>query len=118
MQGKPFEFFIMAVIIGNSALMATSFYGQPQEMSSVVEAINFAFTGIYVLEFVLKVWSGLRGCSREGRGACKPAAGVLRGCRPHTQTYGFGFWVQGSCHCVCMCLHVCDLAGWGCGGAG
>lgn len=56
-QGKPFEYFIMAVIIGNSALMATSFYGQPQEMSSMVEAINYAFTGIYVLEFVLKVWS-------------------------------------------------------------
>jgi hypothetical protein len=54
-QGKPFEYFIMAVIIGNSALMATSFYGQPAEMSAVVEAINYAFTGIYVLEFVLKV---------------------------------------------------------------
>lgn len=45
----------MAVIIGNSALMATSFYGQPEEMQFVVECINYAFTGIYVLEFALKV---------------------------------------------------------------
>jgi hypothetical protein len=46
---------IMAVIILNSALMATSFYGQPAEMTSIVEAINYAFTGVYALEFVLKV---------------------------------------------------------------
>jgi voltage-dependent calcium channel L type alpha-1D len=54
-QSKPFEMMIMVVIILNSALMATSFYGQPAEMTSIVEAINYAFTGVYVLEFVLKV---------------------------------------------------------------
>jgi hypothetical protein len=60
-QGKPFEYLIMAVIIGNSALMATSFYGQPEEMSFVVECINYAFTGIYVVEFVLKVSASVDG---------------------------------------------------------
>lgn len=54
-QGKAFEYVIMAVIVANSALMATSYYGQPEEMSRIVEAINYAFTGVYVLEFVLKV---------------------------------------------------------------
>jgi hypothetical protein len=41
--------------------MATSYYGQPEEMSRIVEAINYAFTGVYVLEFVFKV-RGLDGC--------------------------------------------------------
>lgn len=45
----------MTVIVANSALMATAFYGQPPEMTLVVEAINYGFTCIYVLEFVLKV---------------------------------------------------------------
>jgi hypothetical protein len=60
-QGKAFEYVIMAVIVANSALMATSYYGQPEEMSRIVEAINYAFTGVYVLEFVFKV-RGLDGC--------------------------------------------------------
>jgi hypothetical protein len=55
-QSKPFEYVIMAVIVANSALMATAFYGQPPEMRVVVDAINYAFTCVYVLEFVPKVW--------------------------------------------------------------
>lgn len=54
-QGKHFEYAIMAVIVANSALMATTYYGESDEMTSVVDAINYGFTGVYVLEFVLKV---------------------------------------------------------------
>jgi hypothetical protein len=45
----------MAVIVANSSLMATSFYGQPAHMTAVVDAINYAFTCVYVVEFALKV---------------------------------------------------------------
>lgn len=62
MQGKPFEYFIMTVIVANSALMATAFYGQPPEMTAVVEAINYVFTCIYVMEFALKVNIIIKGC--------------------------------------------------------
>lgn len=54
-QSKQFEFFIMGIIIANSALMATSFYGRPEVMTHVVEALNYAFTCIYVMELLLKV---------------------------------------------------------------
>lgn len=74
-QGKPFEYAIMAVIVANSALMATAFYGRPDEMDRVVEVINYVFTGMYVLEFVLKVGGGDREVVRE-RGVCLAAAGV------------------------------------------
>lgn len=73
-QGKPFEYFIMAVIILNSAMMATSFYGQPEEMTSIAECINYAFTGVYVIEFVLKV-----GCMKLDMGAGGGATNVQAG---------------------------------------
>jgi hypothetical protein len=59
-QGKPFEYAIMCAIVANSALMATAHYKQPEVMTSVVESINYAFTGIYLVEFCLKVgaWRG------------------------------------------------------------
>lgn len=69
MQGRVFEYAIMAVIVANSALMATSFYGQPEEMAHVVEAINYAFTCIYVVEFVLKVRES--GHRRETQGCAE-----------------------------------------------
>eukprot|EP00878_Enallax_costatus_P046677 GHUV01056932.1.p1 GENE.GHUV01056932.1~~GHUV01056932.1.p1 ORF type:complete len:116 (+),score=31.55 GHUV01056932.1:415-762(+) len=54
-QGKKFEFAIMAVIIANSALMATSFYGEPEDMRHAVEDLNYALTCVYVVELMLKV---------------------------------------------------------------
>eukprot|EP00775_Hariotina_reticulata_P006841 gene6841-7059_t len=54
-QSKQFEYTLMAVIITNSASMATTFYGMSEHMSSALEAINYAFTCLYVLEFLLKL---------------------------------------------------------------
>lgn len=45
----------MAVIITNSALMATAFYGEPEDMRHAVEDLNFAFTCVYVVELMVKV---------------------------------------------------------------
>jgi hypothetical protein len=55
-QSKAFEVGLMLVIIANSALMATVHYNEPHEMIVAVEALNYAFTCIYVLEFLVKVW--------------------------------------------------------------
>jgi hypothetical protein len=54
-QSKSFEVGLMIVIIANSALMATVHYNEPHEMVAAVEALNYAFTCIYVLEFLIKV---------------------------------------------------------------
>ncbi|WIA07983.1 hypothetical protein OEZ85_007455 [Tetradesmus obliquus] len=61
-MSKQFEVGLMVVIIANSALMATVHYNEPHEMIVVVEALNYAFTCIYVLEFLIKLgglgWEG------------------------------------------------------------
>jgi hypothetical protein len=54
-QSKAFEVGLMIIIIANSALMATVHYGEPHEVVAAVEALNYAFTCIYVLEFLIKV---------------------------------------------------------------
>jgi hypothetical protein len=54
-QSKSFEVGLMVVIIANSALMATVHYNEPHAMVAAVEALNYAFTCIYVLEFLIKV---------------------------------------------------------------
>lgn len=70
-QSKRFEFAIMIVIIANSALMATSFYNQPETMKQVVEAMNYAFTGVYVVELLLKVtWNVRRGSMHDCSTLC------------------------------------------------
>ncbi|KAF8072369.1 NaCP60E [Scenedesmus sp. PABB004] len=61
-QSKRFEVALMALIVANSALMATTHHGQPPAMVAAVEALNYAFTCAYVLEFGLKLgglgWEG------------------------------------------------------------
>eukprot|EP00882_Tetradesmus_deserticola_P020321 GHRQ01021939.1.p2 GENE.GHRQ01021939.1~~GHRQ01021939.1.p2 ORF type:complete len:274 (+),score=131.28 GHRQ01021939.1:201-1022(+) len=61
-QSKQFEVSLMAVIIANSALMATVYYNQPHEMIKAVEGLNYAFTCFYLLEFLIKLgglgWEG------------------------------------------------------------
>lgn len=54
-MSKQFGVGLMVVIIANSALMATVHYNEPREMIVVVEALNYAFTCMYVLEFLIKV---------------------------------------------------------------
>ncbi|WIA28050.1 hypothetical protein OEZ86_010635 [Tetradesmus obliquus] len=61
-MSKQFGVGLMVVIIANSALMATVHYNEPHEMIVVVEALNYAFTCMYVLEFLIKLgglgWEG------------------------------------------------------------
>lgn len=54
-HARWFEAAVMTVIVANALLMATAHYGQPQRMTAVVEAINYAFTCVFVVEAALKV---------------------------------------------------------------
>jgi len=63
-RSHGFEAFIMGLIIANALLMATTHYGEPERMLTVVESINYAFTCVFILEAALKVgaWVGAGGC--------------------------------------------------------
>lgn len=56
-QSKKFEFGLMVIIVANSALMATTYYQEPDDMRHAVEALNYAFTCMYIVEFLIKVGS-------------------------------------------------------------
>lgn len=54
-QSRQFEVGLMLVIVANSALMATTFYGEPAGMRAAVEGLNYGFTAAYAIEAALKV---------------------------------------------------------------
>jgi hypothetical protein len=53
-----FEMAVLVAILINTCSMAVTYYGEPEVMVSTMEAINYAFTCIYVIEAVLKVRRG------------------------------------------------------------
>jgi len=78
-QSKKFEYVLMAVIITNSSTMATTFYGMSEHMSSALENINYAFTCLYVLEFLMKVLAWMLLCL-SSISIMSPCAAHCQGC--------------------------------------
>ena len=58
--GRWFELLVLVLILLNTCSMAVTYYGEPEVMVSTIEAINYGFTCIYVLEALLKVSCGTR----------------------------------------------------------
>ncbi len=53
---KPrFDMVIMACIVGNTLVLMSTRFDQGQEYENVLEEINFVFTIIFTIEFVLKI---------------------------------------------------------------
>lgn len=54
-QSKVFEITIMLCIIGNIISMAMNYDGMSDQYAEVVDAINLAFTAIFIVELILKL---------------------------------------------------------------
>ena len=54
-QADSFNAFILLCIIVNSICLAVTWYGEPGELVEVMEIVNLAFTGIYLLEMIIKL---------------------------------------------------------------
>jgi hypothetical protein len=54
-SARWFEAFVTSLIVANALLMATAYYGQPARMVDAVEAMNYAFTCLFVAEAALKI---------------------------------------------------------------
>ena len=54
-QSKVFETFIFICICLNTVCLALTWYGQSENTKNVLEIINYFFTGIYTLEFLIKL---------------------------------------------------------------
>ena len=50
-----FEWFIMSCIIANTVSMGAKYFGQPYEVTLVIEIINYIFSGIFIVEMILKL---------------------------------------------------------------
>ncbi|CAG9463932.1 unnamed protein product [Pedinophyceae sp. YPF-701] len=50
-----FEWSIMTLIVLSTLSMAVEHYNQPDEMTSILEYINYFFTGVFVLEALFKI---------------------------------------------------------------
>jgi hypothetical protein len=50
-----FEWFIMGCIIFNTFAMSVKFFGQPYEMTLVIEVLNYIFSAIFIVEMILKL---------------------------------------------------------------
>ncbi|GIM03600.1 hypothetical protein Vretimale_8331, partial [Volvox reticuliferus] len=56
-QSTGFERVMLTVIVANVVVLAATWYGNPPEVEDIQEKLNIAFTGIYTLEAVLKLYS-------------------------------------------------------------
>jgi hypothetical protein len=56
-QSAWFQNLIMLAIVLNVTIMATSFYGEPPIMSKVLDVLNYIFTGLFILEAILKIFA-------------------------------------------------------------
>ncbi|XP_068729717.1 sodium channel protein 1 brain-like [Montipora capricornis] len=54
-MGDKFEIAIMTVIMCNMVLMTIQHHGQSKEITEVLRIANFVFTGIFVLEAIVKI---------------------------------------------------------------
>ena len=54
-MADSFNAFILGCIIVNSICLAVTWVNEPEELVSVMEIINLAFTGIYFLEMIIKL---------------------------------------------------------------
>jgi hypothetical protein len=52
---KTFEFFIMGCIIANMIVMGITFEGESTSYTLVLTYINFVFTGIFIIEAIMKL---------------------------------------------------------------
>uniref|UniRef100_A0A5F8HDF4 Voltage-dependent N-type calcium channel subunit alpha n=1 Tax=Monodelphis domestica TaxID=13616 RepID=A0A5F8HDF4_MONDO len=51
----PFEYFIMAMIALNTAVLMMKFYGAPYEYEMMLKGLNIVFTSMFSMECVLKI---------------------------------------------------------------
>jgi len=54
-KNKWFDHFIFACIVANTFCLALTWYGEPEELTNIMEIINYVFTGIYTIEAVIKI---------------------------------------------------------------
>lgn len=52
---KWFDRFIYLSIIINTVFLAILWYGQPETSTSIMERVNYIFTGIFVFELIIKL---------------------------------------------------------------
>ena len=54
-MSKRFDMFILSCIILNTVCLALSWYGRPDNISLVLDLLNYIFTVIYTVEFAIKL---------------------------------------------------------------
>ena len=52
---KPFEIFILSIIIINTLVLTINWYDIPNEVSNIVQYINYAFAAVFTIEATLKL---------------------------------------------------------------
>ncbi|KAK3102999.1 hypothetical protein FSP39_015655 [Pinctada imbricata] len=52
---QAFEYGIFALIMFNTVILAMKFYGQGEQYSKALDYLNMIFTGVFTIEFVLKL---------------------------------------------------------------
>ena len=54
-MSKKFEQFIFISIIANTVALTLEYYNQPELMKDVLLIINLAFSGLFILEAIIKI---------------------------------------------------------------
>ncbi|XP_048580456.1 voltage-dependent N-type calcium channel subunit alpha-1B isoform X2 [Nematostella vectensis] len=54
-DSKPFEIFIMTMIVLNAIVLMMTYHGATQEFNNIIEYVNMAFTFVFLFEAILKL---------------------------------------------------------------
>ncbi|KAJ9470512.1 Muscle calcium channel subunit alpha-1 [Diplonema papillatum] len=73
-QSKPFQWAIVSFIFMNTALLAADHEGQPQQLADFLDVANYALTGIFTAEALVKIYAF------GPREYCRDYFNILDGC--------------------------------------
>ena len=65
-QNQAFDIIIFTCICLNTIVLALSWYGMNEDILSVLEVLNYIFTGIYTIEMIFKIIAFGKSYFRDG----------------------------------------------------
>ena len=65
-QNQAFDIIIFTCICLNTIVLALAWYGMNEDILSVLEVLNYIFTGIYTIEMIFKIIAFGKSYFRDG----------------------------------------------------